>query len=144
VRGIAETVLLLSRRDFNVIVRHSEETYPVEACGILIGKASGSKKTVKRARRTRNILNSESRYQVDPAEQLKAFEESEKRDQQVLGFYHSHPDSPAFFSEIDRAQAYYPRYSYLVYSVKGRDLRSYVPKKDGIREEKVRITPSLQ
>jgi proteasome lid subunit RPN8/RPN11 len=137
-------VLLLSRCDFEVIVRHSEETYPAEACGILMGNASGNKKTVKRVCRTRNILNSESRYQIDPAEQLKAFEESEKKDQQVLGFYHSHPNWPALFSEIDRAQAYYPGYSYLVYSVKDKDLKSYVPKNDGIREEKVKITPSSQ
>ena len=141
---MAETVLLLRRRDFNDIVRYSEETYPAEACGILIGKSSGTKKTVKGVRRARNILNSNSRYQVDPVEQLKAFEESEKKDQQVLGFYHSHPNSPAFFSEIDRVQACYPGYSYLVYSVKDRDMRSYVPKKDGIREEKVRVTHSSQ
>ena len=137
-------VLLLRMSDFNVIVRHSEETYPAEACGILLGKASGRKKTVKSVRRTKNILNSESRYQIDPAEQLKAFEESEKDDQQVLGFYHSHPNWPARFSEIDRTQAYYPGYSYLIYSVKDRDLRSYVLKKDGVREEKVRITPPSQ
>jgi proteasome lid subunit RPN8/RPN11 len=51
------------------------------------------------------------RYQVDPAEQIKAFDEADRKDKQVLGFYHSHPNSPAFFSEIDRAQAYYPGFS---------------------------------
>ena len=45
----------------------SYKYYPMEACGILVGKIGGSKK----------ILDSSPAYQIDPLELLRVFEEAE-------------------------------------------------------------------
>jgi proteasome lid subunit RPN8/RPN11 len=68
-------VIRIKRKDLDDIFDHAEKSYPVEACGILVGRIEGEAKKVEEIHRTRNILNSSSEYQIDPLEQLRVFEE---------------------------------------------------------------------
>jgi proteasome lid subunit RPN8/RPN11 len=132
-------VLKLSKRNFEKIVRRAKEVFPLEACGILLGKTIGERKIVRRIVSTRNELGSESRYRIDPVEQLGTFELAENRKQDIIGFYHSHPHSSPLFSQIDESEAYYKGYSYLVYSVRDKTAKSYVPMEDHVEEEEIEI-----
>lgn len=134
-------VLILRKKLFEAIVRHSEEVFPVEACGILLGKTFDDKRVVKEICATKNVLNSESRYQVDPAEQLRVFGEADRKGLEIVGFYHSHPRWAPLFSDADKAEAHYRGYSYLVYSVRDKDAKSFIPRLDGIGEEEIELAP---
>ena len=59
-------ILSIKKKYIEEIIKHSEELFPIEACGILVGRKEKKRKQVKTIRRTRNILNSSSRYQIDP------------------------------------------------------------------------------
>ncbi|MEM2896389.1 MAG: M67 family metallopeptidase [Candidatus Bathyarchaeia archaeon] len=132
-------VLILKEVDYEKIVAHANQVFPIEACGILVGKKDGENKVVEKVYPTRNILNSSSRYQVDPEEQLRIFMKAEEEAREVLGFYHSHPYWSAYFSEIDRELALYEKLSYLVYSVPEKKLKAFVKKGKLIEEEAIRI-----
>ena len=61
-------------------------------------------------------------YELDPAETLRAIEAIEAAGDDVLGFYHSHPDSAAEPSRTDREEARWPGYYYAIVSVPDGDL----------------------
>jgi len=71
-------VLVLSKRDLKEIAEHSRSSFPVEACGILFGRGENDEKIVERVYRARNVLASQSRYQIDPEELWKVFDETDR------------------------------------------------------------------
>jgi len=131
--------LVLRKRDLKEISEHSRSSFPVEACGILVGRKEDDEKIVERVYRARNILASPSRYQIDPEELWKVFDETERESKEVIGFYHSHPQWSACVSEIDRSLAFYPNCSYVVYSNSNDEAKSYLWNGKEFEEERVKI-----
>ena len=133
------TLLILSKKHLGEISEHSRASFPVEACGILVGRRGHREKIVERVCPAKNILASTSRYEIDPEELIKVFGEAEGESKEVLGFYHSHPHWPAYVSEIDRSSAFYPDYSYLIYSNLENEARSYVWDGGRFKPERIKI-----
>jgi len=118
-------VLVLSRRDYAEIVAHSKEVYPIEACGLLVGVKRSGKKVVLEVRKTVNVLNSSSGYEVDTETELQVFMDAEKKSFEVVVIYHSHPFWAARPSSIDSSLAFFENVSYVIYSVAEDSLASY-------------------
>jgi len=118
-------VLVLSRSEYAEIVTHCKEVYPIEACGLLVGLIRSGKKVVLEVRKTPNVLNSSSRYEVDPEIELQVFMDAEKKALDVVGIYHSHPYWAATPSSIDSSLAFFENASYVIYSVVENSLASY-------------------
>ena len=104
---------------------HVIEGYPHEVVGILAGAG-------RRVSRVVALVNERAdspanRYLVSAMALFKAEERLEQEGLGVLGYYHSHPDHPATYSEFDRDHAL-PNLSYLITAVHGRaiaDTRSW-------------------
>jgi proteasome lid subunit RPN8/RPN11 len=58
------------------------------------------------------------RYELDPRDIIRAEREAREAGQEVIGFYHTHPDHPARPSQFDTDRAW-PAYHYVVISVVG-------------------------
>lgn len=112
--------LLLPKGLAREIRVHAEEGYPNEVCGFLIGAAprGSGDRAVRRVRRAPNTFegNRRTRFQIHPREIIALEDELGDGEDQILGFYHSHPDYPAAPSLHDQEQAW-PWYSYVVASV---------------------------
>ena len=104
--------------------RHGEETYPHECCGVLLGHfTDDGSKTVTRTARAGNTRDDSphNRYHIDPKELIRIQREGRERGEDIVGFYHSHPDHPAQWSKTDLAEAHWIGCSYVITSVeKGR------------------------
>jgi proteasome lid subunit RPN8/RPN11 len=101
--------------------RHGEETYPYECCGVLLGQfADDGSKTVTRMARAGNTRNDSphNRYHIDPKELIRIQREGRERGEDIVGFYHSHPDHPPRWSATDLAEAHWFGCSYVITSVK--------------------------
>jgi len=100
--------------------RHGEETYPHECCGVLLGQmnedGTRSVTTVARAVNTRTD-SAHNRYNIDPKELIRIQREGRERGEDIIGFYHSHPDHPAQWSQTDLADAHWFSCSYMITSV---------------------------
>jgi len=100
--------------------RHCEEQYPNEACGALFGHGDGRDEawtvTEVDAAPNQHDDDRKRRYLVAPDFQVRAERHARETAQDVLGFYHSHPDHPALPSEYDRAHAWFG-YLYMICSV---------------------------
>ncbi|MBS7656233.1 M67 family metallopeptidase [Candidatus Bathyarchaeota archaeon] len=121
------------------IVSHAVKEFPNEACGIMVGKKIEDEKFIKKVYDVKNKLNSPFRYEMDPEEQLKIFQEAEKESLDVLGFYHSHPYSDAVPSEIDRSLAFYEGFSYVIYSIPSKTLASFIWDGKKFSLEKIKV-----
>jgi desampylase len=106
----------VSRVALDAIVAHAREAAPAECCGLLLGTASA----IEEAARTGNIADDPlTRFVVDPKDHIDARRDARQRGLEVVGFYHSHPRSPATPSETDVAEAAYPGQLYLIVSLCG-------------------------
>lgn len=145
-------MLYLSKGIYNEIVAHAKETYPYEACGVLVGsqksevrgQGSGVSKNILKSYRVENINKERAndRYEIDPNDLLKIEKETASLGLEVLGFYHSHPDHPDRPSNFDMERAW-PLYSYMIVAIQnGRDVsvKSWTFEEDGetFREEGIK------
>jgi proteasome lid subunit RPN8/RPN11 len=58
---------------------------------------------------------------MEPAEQLRVFNEIDKAGLDLVAIYHSHTRSPAYPSSTDVSLAYYPETVYLIVSLADKD-----------------------
>ncbi len=100
---------------------HGEETYPHECCGIFLGRATESSIEVSSLMRAGNMRtdSAHNRYQIDPRELIAAQREGRKLGLDIVGFYHSHPDHPAQWSQTDFAEAHWFGCAYLITAIEG-------------------------
>lgn len=113
-------MLTLPRTCFDDLRRHGEETYPRECCGALLGRfEDDGSKTVSRVARCGNTREDSppNRYHIDPKELIRIQREGRERGEKIVGFYHSHPDHPAQWSQTDLAEAHWFGCSYVITSV---------------------------
>lgn len=92
--------------------------YPEETCGLLIGESRPKGLVVREVRQATNLERSRAadRYVLDPVAFLDADRDAREAGLEILGFWHSHPDSPAVPSETDRTRAWVG-YAYVIVSV---------------------------
>src|SRR4029077_3488272 len=102
-------MLKISPQDYAEIRRHGEETYPHECCGVLLGQMDGDVRTVSSTARCGNTRTDspQNRYHIDPKELVRIQREARGRDEDIVGFYHSHPDHPAQWSKTDLEEAHW-------------------------------------
>lgn len=100
------------------------DAYPHEGCGFLVGESDAAEIRVRAVRPAENARQDSphDRYLIEPEEFLRAIQEADVSGLDVVGFYHSHPDAPGVPSIFDRDHAW-PRYAYLVVSVRDRTVR---------------------
>ncbi|MDR1529190.1 MAG: M67 family metallopeptidase [Burkholderiales bacterium] len=102
------------------IRQEGEKTYPNECCGFILGqiKEDGVKEaeTLIPIKNAREAEEQYHRFEIGPEDFIKADNQARKENQEIIGFYHSHPDHPAYPSEYDREHAL-PFYSYIIVSV---------------------------
>lgn len=113
-------MLKLSRADYNALRRHGEETYPHECCGVLLGhfEDDGARAVTSTTRCGNTRTDSaHNRYNIDPKELVRIQREGRERGEDIVGFYHSHPDHPAQWSPTDFAEAHWIGCSYVITSV---------------------------
>jgi proteasome lid subunit RPN8/RPN11 len=113
----------------DAIRRHGEAAYPAVCCGALLGRVdAGTKDVVRLAPAVNRRTDDPHRYLI-ASDDLRRLElEARAAGQEIVGYYHSHPDHPARPSVFDAEHAW-PWYSYLIVRIdrgRGADMASWV------------------
>lgn len=111
--------LRISAADYQTITAHLARTYPNEGGGFLVGHITGDIRTVTDIHPVQNVFPTEEQFHRFLAEDgafQRVEDEADARGLSLLGYFHSHPDSPAVPSEFDRVHAW-PFFAYLIVSV---------------------------
>jgi proteasome lid subunit RPN8/RPN11 len=129
-------MIRIDKKSIAAVTAHAERDYPHECGGMLIGRfeAEGRKVVVEtfplenaREEEARN-----NRVLILPKDVLRAEKYARERKLDVIGYYHSHPESPAVPSQYDLDHAL-PVWSYIISSViekKVVDIRSWEMEND--------------
>jgi proteasome lid subunit RPN8/RPN11 len=112
-------MLKLSQSHYAALRRHGEETYPHECCGVLLGRMDGDERVVTSVARAANTRtdSAHNRYNIDPKDLIRIQREGREHGEDIIGFYHSHPDHPARWSSTDLAEAHWFGCSYVITGV---------------------------
>ena len=144
---VLSRALIVQQAELNAIRAHAEQGYPHEVVGILAGS-----RTQHAVSKVHPLVNerteSTNRYKVGPLKLMRAERQLEVEGYDILGYYHSHPDHSAHYSEYDREHAL-PNLSYLIVSVKkGQtdEIQSWRLRADRsvMDEEQLEIFPSIK
>ncbi len=113
------SALQITRAVYDSIRAHGEETYPYECCGALVGKSTPEGWRVTGAVRAGNTRtdSAHNRYNIAPLELVRIEREARRQGLDLAGFYHSHPDHPAQWSQTDFAEAHWLGCSYVITEV---------------------------
>ncbi|MBK8987435.1 MAG: M67 family metallopeptidase [Chloroflexi bacterium] len=114
-------MLQLTKSVHDQIKAHGAQSYPFEGCGLLLGRAENDANIVEAIVPTANTWPMETekpiRFQISADHMLQAEMEAMRRDLDVIGVFHSHPDHPPVASPRDLAWAAWSGYSYLITQV---------------------------
>ncbi|MGD0628993.1 MAG: M67 family metallopeptidase [Terracidiphilus sp.] len=111
--------LRLTRALYDQIRAHGEQTYPHECCGALLGHSTPEGWKVQSAVPAGNTRtdSAHNRYHIAPLELVRIEREARRQGLDIAGFYHSHPDHPAMWSNTDFAEAHWLGCSYVITEV---------------------------
>jgi len=112
-------MLKIGQSHYDSIRQHGEETYPHECCGVLLGSMEADTRIVTSVAVAGNALTDfpENRYSIDAKEVVRIQRQGRERNEEIIGFYHSHPDHAARWSQTDLAEAHWFGCSYVITSV---------------------------
>jgi proteasome lid subunit RPN8/RPN11 len=139
-------MIRIAEKQIDEIREHGVRDYPYECCGLLLGGFSAEAKTVTETYPISNAREESAkrnRFLIEPQELMRGEQYARSRDLEVVGFYHSHPDSPAVPSQYDLEHAW-PTYSYIIVSTRAAeatDLFSWEQEPDRSRfnQEEIRV-----
>jgi proteasome lid subunit RPN8/RPN11 len=98
---------------------HGERTYPHECCGALLGLQGedGWRVTARIEAGNARADSLHNRYQIASPELMKIARAAREQGLAIAGFYHSHPDHPAQWSQTDFDEAHWLGCSYVITAV---------------------------
>ncbi len=113
-------MIQVTQQVISSITAHAERDYPHECGGMLIGHfAADGSKTVAETFPLENSREEEARHNrvlILPKDVMRAERYARENKLDVVGYYHSHPESPAVPSQYDLDHAL-PVWSYVIASV---------------------------
>lgn len=113
----------ISETQLREIRAHGVRDYPYECCGLLLGRFDAEAKVVTKIYPISNAREESAkrnRFLIEPEELMRGEKYARSQNLEVVGFYHSHPDSPARPSQYDLEHAW-PTYSYIIVSTSEGD-----------------------
>ena len=131
-------MITIAQQQLASIRAHGISDYPYECCGLMLGRFGPEGKTVTETfpiSNAREESAKRNRFLITPEELLRGEQYARSKNLEVVGFYHSHPDSPAVPSQYDLEHAW-PTYSYIIVSTsadRAEDLFSWEQEPDRSR-----------
>ena len=124
--------IVLAQKEKDKLVTHAISEQPSESCAMLFGKKIGDNWNVKEVFLTQNIDDSQTNFTISPEELLKGYQIAEKNQLEVVGIFHSHPNSDAIPSNTDKKFMQNNPVPWIIFSGLNNDLKAYLLDSDVI------------
>ncbi|ABX13123.1 Mov34/MPN/PAD-1 family protein [Nitrosopumilus maritimus] len=113
--------IILSNSDKKILTQHAENEKPNESCAILFGKDN----TVSEVFLTKNIEESPVNFTISNEQLIEGYKIAEEKKIDVIGIFHSHPNSEAYPSNTDKKFMKSNPVAWVIYSGVNKDFRAY-------------------
>ena len=94
--------VVLAQQEKDQLITHAIKQQPLESCAMLLGKKVDDAWNIKEIFLTQNIDNSQINFTISPEELLKGYQLAEKMHLELVGIFHSHPNSGTTPSDTDK------------------------------------------
>ena len=118
--------IVLAQKEKDKLVAHAIEQQPSESCAMLFGKKVGDDWNVKEVFLTQNMDNSQTNFTISPEELLKGYQIAQKNQLEVVGVFHSHPNSDAIPSNTDKKFMQNNPVPWIIFSGVNNNLKAYL------------------
>lgn len=118
--------IILSQSDKKILTDHAENEKPNESCAILFGK----NETILEVFLTKNIEESPVNFTISNEQLIEGYKIAEKKGLDVIGIFHSHPNSEAFPSSTDKEFMESNPVVWMIYSGINKDFKAYLLESD--------------
>jgi len=116
----------LSESNKTILSEYSENQKPNEACALLFGKDN----IVQELFLAENIDKSPINFTISNKQLIEGYNIAEKEKMEVIGIFHSHPDSEAYPSNTDKKFMQSNPVAWVIYSGINKNFRAYVLESD--------------
>ena len=133
--------ILLSQKQKDTLIQHSEKAGLAESCAMLLGTHNEQQWDVKEVFLTRNAHNdSETSFIISPEELLQGHQFAEKKHLELVGIFHSHPDTAASPSSMDKKfMKINGDVPWIIFSGINTDLRAFILEEDMVSEKEIKV-----
>ena len=118
--------IILSESDKKILSEYSENQKPNESCAILFGKND----KVLDLFLTENIEKSPVNFTISNKQLIEGYKIAEEKEMEVIGIFHSHPDSDAYPSNTDKKFMQSNPVVWIIYSGINKNFRAYLLETD--------------
>ena len=118
--------IVLTQKEKNELVTHAIEQQPSESCAMLLGEKIDGAWNVKEIFLTENMDNSQTNFTISPEELLKVYQLAEKMHLELVGVFHSHPNSDAIPSSTDKKFMQNNPVPWIIFSGVNNSLKAYL------------------
>ena len=133
--------ILLNQKQIDTLMQHSEKAGVAESCAMLLGTHNEQQWNVKEVFLTRNAHNdSETSFIISPEELLEGHQLAEKKHLELVGIFHSHPDTAASPSSMDKKfMKVNGDVPWIIFSGINTDLRAFILEEDMVSEKEIKV-----
>ena len=114
--------ITLSQSIKKTLIQHAENENPNESCAILYGNGD----TVSDVFLTKNIEESPVNFTISNDQLIEGYKIAEEKKLQVIGIFHSHPNSEAYPSSTDKKFMHSNPVAWIIYSGANKNFKAYV------------------
>jgi len=118
--------ITLSQSIKKILIQHAENENPNESCAILYGNGD----TVSDVFLTKNIEESPVNFTISNDQLIKGYKIAEERKLDMVGIFHSHPNSEAYPSSTDKKFMHSNPVVWIIYSGTNKNFKAYVLESD--------------
>ena len=120
--------IILKQSDKKLLAQYSENQKPNEACAILFGKDN----QVLDIFLTENIEESPLNFTISNEQLIEGYNIAEQKKMEVIGIFHSHPNSDAFPSNTDNKFMQSNPVVWIIYSGINKNFRAFILESDSV------------
>jgi len=114
--------IILSQKDKKTLEENAEKEKPNESCAILFGNGN----LVSEVFLTKNIEESPINFTISNEQLIQGYNRAEEKKMEVIGIFHSHPDSEAYPSNTDKKFMHSNPVVWVIYSGINKNFKAYI------------------
>ena len=122
--------IIITEAQKKILVNHANNEKPNESCAILFGTIKEQVASVKEVFLAKNIEESPVNFTISNEQLIEIYKTAEERKTDVVGIFHSHPDSEAYPSNTDKKFMQSNPVVWVIYSGVSDNFRAYVLESD--------------
>ncbi len=118
--------LVLTEAQQQLLSKEAKEKNPNESCALLFGKKENDKLSVSEVFIAENVEGSPVNFTISNEQLIQGYKMAEEKGLEVIGIFHSHPNSEPYPSSTDKKFMEINPVSWVIFSNTTNDFKAFL------------------